>query len=643
MNGEPSIPDLVAYALFDLDPQVDAAQRPLHSFLVSLVLFDAQNGLADGQIHGEVVALLPLDPPSVSEDDVMTAIELHLRHDLVQRDETGRLHLSADRRSQLEAARTRLAAKRQAFHSHMLSAVQAKAPDLSTEEQERLFERLENQLVELLQVQSSTVAAAWSSGGLGFDAGIPEVNAREHLTEIANAMAPGGAGPNKLRRAAIALGLETGLTELPNDAASYLAALYQRTVAMALLQQDPTVRHVKSQLAARRIAYLDANVVLAAMFDADQEHDVAVQALDVTLALGAELRVTSFTVAELAKRIGDASRWVRQYQGPKNLLDVVDDVIVRSYHRATRESEGLLWSAFIGGFDPPNAWLQEQSISIDTDRCRETQEDKRIVDVRSALGQNRRHASTNVLETDALNIIHVARRRQEVPADEMGNRVWLVTLDRSLGKGERSLVDDGVLLAGVSRLAANWVDILSPCLPPDEDRLSGYVAHLVQSQFSLLAEDPIFVEKQFLLTLERSRFKIEQVLGASSERARQILIRLQQDRELEELLGDPHRDETNWSDQLDAAVRRALEDLEQSPETLAELNRQRTAVEEAEQRAEREHRERLESVRALAEARATAKILRDESEKTRLERDELAEHLETVRSAPWWRRIFGRI
>jgi hypothetical protein len=192
------------------------------------------------------------------------------------------------------------------------------------------------------------------------------------------------------------------------------------------------------------------------------------------------------------------------------------------------------------------------------------------------------------------------------------------------------------------RVATDQVTICGR-LPPDEDRLSGYVAHLVQSQFSLLAEDPIFIEKQFLLTLERSRFKIEQVLGASTERARQILIRLQRDRELEELLGDPHPDATNWNDQLDAAVRRALDDLERSPEAQAELARQRAAVEAAEQRAEREHRDRLEALRALAEVRGTAKVLRDESEQTRRERDKLAEELEMARSAPWWRRLFGRV
>jgi hypothetical protein len=641
MSAAPTIPELVAYTLFDLDPRVEAAQRPVHTFLVSLALLDAAEGLDDGEIHAEILGLLPLDPPSVSEDDVVTAIELHLDHDLVHRDGAGRLHLSAGRRSQLEEARSRLASRKRAFHSHMRDAAEERAPELTDKEQERLFHRLENQLVELLQIQSSAVAAAWAAGGEGFDKDLPDLNAREHLVEIANAMVPGAAVLNKLRRAAIAKGLEIGLKSIPPEGAAYLAALYQRTVAMALLQQDPTVRRVKSHLAGRRIAYLDANVVLAAMFDVDERHETALQVLELTRALGAELCVTAFTVAEIGLRIGEATRWMSQYRGRSDLRGHVNDVVVRSFHRATRDTPGLVWSAFIAGFDPPAAWLKEHRIAIDSAGHQETESDHRVGDVISALQRVRPTTNAKILETDAHNILHVVRMRKGVGRDEMGNRVWLVTQDRAIAKAERALVDDGVLDAASSRLASDWIDLLSPCLPPDEDRLSSYVAHLVSSQFSLLAEDPIFVEKQFLLTLQRARFKISEVLGASTERARQILINLQRSRELEELLGEPNHDD-DWNEAIEEAIRRALQDLEYSPEAKAELRSQEEARRAAEERASSEHREWISATRALATARGNAEVLRRESEVIARERDDLSEQLDIVRALPWWRRLFGR-
>jgi hypothetical protein len=628
-----TIPDLVAFALWDLDPRVVNAQRPLHSFLVSLALLEAEKPLADEELYAAVGELLPIEA-TISTDDLAAAITLNLELHLLERDSDGRLDLSDLRRAQLRDAAERLELERRAFHHHMIEAVEAKGPELSSEERTRLYELLEERVQELLQAQSSTVAAAWTSGGQGFDAGFQDLNAREHLTEVANAMAPGGAASNKLRRVTIALGLEDGLRTLPPAAGAYLAALYQRTVAFALLQQDPTVRRVKAQLAGQRVAYLDANVVMAAMFVADTEHDLAVQALDITRSLGAELRVTEFTLQELAARIEAASRFMSRYRGNPELRAAVDDVIVRSYHRATRDAPGLQWGAYIGGFHPPGPWLDEQGIIIErAENGHGAENDPRLDDVRAAVGRMRRYASAVVIQTDALNLLHITQRRRVVTADEMGNRVWLVTLDRSLARAERALVEDAILPAGASRLVRTWVDLLSPCLPPDEARLSGYVTHLVQSQMSLLAEDPMFVNKEFLLTLTESRFDISDVLGASPERGRQILTRLQEDAELQALLGNAQPEDDVWNQQLEAAVRRALEEIERSPEYLVEIEEERRARWVAERRAHEELRVRRQVARELASVRG-------EADEARRQRDELAAELEAERKKPWWRQLF---
>jgi hypothetical protein len=639
--SDPTVAELVAYVLFDVDPRVDQAQRPLHSFLVSLALLDAHDGLEATEVYAAVKDLLPLDPPSVSEEEVFTAIETHVELRMVVADEQRRLHLSQSRRAQLERARESLAAKRSAFYDHMVRAVEATGVTVTSEMRQGLVARFEEHLVEILESQSSAVAAAWVNGGAGFDAGLPELNAREHIREIANGIAPGGAQLGKLQRVAVAIGLEAGLRQLPSPAQGYLAALYQRTVAMALLQQEPTLRRVRSQLASARIAYLDANVVLSAMFAADETHEVSCEALELTRTLGAELRITEFTLDEIKSRINDAAHWMRQYRGRSDLLSVVNDFIVRSYHRATRNAPALDWAGFIASFMPPEPWLAEHGIAIDSESTEETRGDERVEGVRSALSKNRPTASSLVLETDALNVVHVLRRRQDYIPDEMGNKVWLVTMDRSLTRPGHQRAGDGSA-AMVSRLVWNWVDLLTPCLPPDEERLAGYVTHLVQSQFSLLAEDPLFVDKGFLLTLERSRFEISNVLGASAERARQVLCRLQLDEELVQLVENPKLDDEEWNGALERVVRRALEQVEESPEQVLALENERKARVQAEERASREHKERMGMLRELAEIRAQVDGLQAEAGATREERDDLTEQLRTTRSASWWRRLLRR-
>jgi hypothetical protein len=637
-----SISDLVALALFDLDPRTAQAQQPLHTFLVSLALFGAPGGLTKSDVAEAVRALLPLEP-NMLEADVEAAVELHLQNGLAI-EEGGVVTLSPERRTQLGDAAARLAAKKTAFHRHMASAVDARAP-LNDGEENELLLRLENQLVELLQLQSAVVAAAWSPGGQGFDSALQELNAREHLAEIANAMAGGGAAVSKLRRGAIALGLEDGFLTLPEDAAGYLGALYQRTVALALLEQDPHLRAIKSRLAKDRIAYLDANVVLAAMFEASgRKYEVSCQVLEITRALGAELRITRFTYEEIVQRIEDASRWMKSYKGREDLRGVVDDFIVRAYHRATRDAAGYEWSAFIGGFNPPDAWLAERGITVDDKQvCSETEADSRVDDVRATIGAFRKEGTpTVVLQTDALNIVHVDRQRRSVQKDELGSRVWLVTLDRGLAKAERQLVERQAFASGASRLADDWVDLLGPCIAPDEGRLAGYVTQLVQSQFGLLAEDPLFVEKQFLLTLQRSRFRISEVLGASTDRARQILVKLQESAEIENLLRAPEPDDSAWNEQLELAVEAALAALDASPETASMIEGERQARSEAEAKAEQEQEQRNQALRDLAEVRGTTAALRDEGRQTKQERDDLAQRVSTVESVSWWRRLLKK-
>lgn len=132
------------------------------------------------------------------------------------------------------------------------------------------------------------------------------------------------------------------------------------------------------------------------------------------------------------------------------------------------------------------------------------------------------------VRTDALNLVHVLRRRSDAQPDSMGNRAWLLTNDGSLEGCERGLAHDGDLEGPVSRTVQVWSDLLGPCVPPDSHELVDYVTRLVQSEFGLLAEDPTFIDKSFLTILGNSRFKIADVLE-DGRIAGQILARLQVD------------------------------------------------------------------------------------------------------------------
>lgn len=636
----PTVEELVAYVLFDADPRIDRAQRPVHGFLVSLALFRASAGLTREELYASVVELLPTDGAAVVGNEIAVAVEAHIGDGLV-READGRLYLSDARRAELEEARSRVVRKREAFHGHLVKSVEDKGIPLSSEDREHLRDLMERHLVDLLQAQSATIAAAWTNG-VGFDEGFPELNARAHAKEIANEMGRGAAALSKLRRVVIANGLEAAMRELPREAEAYLATLYQRTVAMALLAQDPSLRHVRTELAKERVVYLDANVVIAAMFSGDERHTVAQEALELTRALGATVRITQFSVDEVAARLAEAARFMRKYRGPDGYREIVDDFAVRSFQRAARDTPSLEWSAFIAGYEPPQAWLREHDIEIE-EKPELNRSDKDVVVVRTWLAKRRPKASLNALDTDALNVVHIARQRKTLGPDEMGSRVWLMTLDRALAGVARDSGELGEIFPPrVAHRASTWIELLTPCLPPDEERLAGYVTHLVRSQFSLLGEDPAFVHKEFLLTLQQRRIDIDVVLNANPERARQILIRLQLDEEIEELFSEPRPDDDGWNEKVGKAIQKALREADNSPTRIARVERAERARFESDARAEAERKARLGVDRELMGRTSELRRVEEAALATRAERDALARRLDEWRSLPWWRRVFRR-
>jgi hypothetical protein len=244
-----------------------------------------------------------------------------------------------------------------------------------------------------------------------------------------------------------------------------------------------------------------------------------------------------------------------------------------------------------------------------------------------------------VIDTDALNLMRVDLERRIAPNDSMGSRVWHVSVDRSLSRAERHLVEEAVVETGLTMLCSNWVNLLGPCLPPDDARARRYVAHLVQSQLGLLAEDPLLIDKDFLLTVTNPLFPVADLLAASPARACQQLARMQRDEEVDSLLREPKPEEPEWTAQFERAMRRVLEDLERSPEHEAELVAHAEARAAAEKRAAEEQGARVQLARELAEAKKTAE--ERESQLTE-ERDALEQELAKERDKGLFARLFGR-
>jgi hypothetical protein len=601
---EHSNPDLLlAYALFDLDPRVQDLRPPLLTFLVSVTLFELERPASPEEL---VVACQEqfLSEDRLHLEEIEKVVAIAVQNQLLIAVEGGRVDLPQQRREDLAGAAERITARRAIFHRSIAKAVKAELGEpLSPELAKGLEAALDRFIQGLLHAKSVALARAFGPGGAGFDE-----NTKEHVNEVGLRQFVLDILPNgeQLRRAQIASGIREGLMTLDPDGLGHLAAVYQKTVAFALLQQDPLVRTIKRDLAQQRIWYLDTNVAMALMFSAHAQHEAARAAVDAARALGCELLVSPFTIEELRIQLKEADE-VYNEKGLKDLQGVLSEVnndILRTFALKSEDNPGLRWTPFYATYDPPEGYLASKGIDVADASAAAAQRDGRWLEVREAVRKAKPNSHPKVIDCDTNNLLLIQRRRKKYPSDEMGSRVWLITLDMALMPAERQLVGKGVYEVQSSKRLIEWTADLSPHLSPDDLDLGEYALHLVQSQLGTFVEDPIFADVNFLTTLVESRFDLEDLVSGNSEMTRQVLVALQREWEIQELLeGRPAEGEKHeaWAKELAEIVAQALAKLDQTSESERERDRVKRELDRARGKVSSMRQERDWSRRQVSE------------------------------------------
>jgi hypothetical protein len=557
--------DLLAYALFDVDKRVGGFRQSLLTFLVSVALFELDHPATRQEILSACrKRFLPND--GVVLNQIETVVSVARNAGLLLDAEDGKVKLSADRQKHLSEAAERIRSLRVAFHREMADAVENKLGEpLSDEMATELQAVLEGFVQRLFQEESVALAKAFGKEGQGLDAAVTHQVGLESLEGLARSLADRS---EKLRRAKIASGIRSGLLGLGGPGQRYLATVYQKTVAFALLQQDPTVRRVRRELAARRVFYLDANVVMALMFSAHEKHEQVRAAVEAARDVGAALVVSPVTVGELELQIEGSDARYSELNVPEVNFSILNDVILRSFAAELEQNPEVVWHTFLAGYLPLEEALEEAGISVITEDVPDARHDERWARVHRAVKKSKPpYTHEKVIDADTLNIILVQIRRRKLRADAMGRRVWLITLDHHLKYAERDLIRDGSYEVPASKRVRTWAGGLSPHLSPDDEDLGDYVLRVVQSELGLLAEDPIFADVDFLSILEQGPFNLGDLLAAEPDKTRRVLVALQEDHELKEVLEDePNepKERDAWVERLSETIRDALSKLDEA-------------------------------------------------------------------------------
>jgi hypothetical protein len=586
--------NLLAYALFDLDPRARCLRQPLLVFLVSLALFE-RGRPADREELLVACTDLFLNDDEIDRGQIDRVVAACIGAGLLVDVGEGSIDLSEERREQLNEAAKRIDAQREAFHRAIRLSVESElGEEISPESRQGLEVALDDFIQRLFQEQSVALAQVFGPNGNGFDDAAAGHLTVKSLDTLARAVVPTS---EKLERAQVAQGIRAGLLDLSPDGQKYLAAVYQRTVAFALLQQDPSVRKIKRDLAKERQFYLDTNVVMALLFSAHIQHERVLLAVNAARDVGCEIVISTFTLEELERQLKESDETYRKLKSQKKAFSIVNDDILRTFALKQAETPGIRWRAFHATYFPPKEALANFGIEIRNDEFAEAHHDNRRADVRMSV-QSVKPFNTHpkVIDYDTDNLILIQRRRKQLHADAMGSRVWLVTLDTALKSAERRLIERGVYAVPSAKRIGAWVADLSPHLSPDDADLAEYALHLVQSQLGLLAEDPVFADVNFLTTLQESPFDVKELLAADPEMSRRIIVALQEEQEIKAVLGERPEDEADypeWAERFAEAVKVALEKLDRSTvteeeATVAKRERDRALLREVSAKRERD-------------------------------------------------------
>jgi hypothetical protein len=606
VSDDLQIPDLIAYALYEADDRARSFHRPLQIFLASLALFENEQPMSSNDLVAAVSALLPssgLDPVGFDE-----TLSQGIAAGLIEARSPDVLSLSPDRRRELAAAAQRVDANRAAFHETIRLSVEGTTGDLIVDkEAQRLAGKLEHYLLRFFHDYSATIATAFGPHGRGFDEVVTGLEMPK-LEQVLVGLVPSS---EVLRSTQVLDGIQRGLLNLDLRGKAHLATLYHKTVSFALLRQDPTIQRVKRTLAERRIVYLDTNVLMALMFEEQPMHDLALEVVRLVRSVNCEMRVSRFTVEELDFQLERSDNRFKRLKQAGGALAFVKDDVIRTYHAKKGRLPGLEWKAFLAEFTPTDAWFRDIGIAPDDfpDWANAVHDDRaqsvrsKVQAIKAATRKGPLHPK--LVDFDVFNLLYIQLRRKVWKADEMGSRVWLVTMDTSLARAETELVAEGTYRVPASHSAEAWCEFIGPYVAPDTPALDDYVTHVLHSQMGLLGEDPLFVSTNFLITLEEARFDIAGLLSVGPARARNVLIALQEDAEVKRLVetDDSEKRSADWANKLVEAVEGALESMKRDPTVLGQVSDARRERDQARAAERIARRERDRERRASAQLR----------------------------------------
>ena len=233
------------------------------------------------------------------------------------------------------------------------------------------------------------------------------------------------------------------IRDLPEDLRVVLRTIHHNILLNQILNLDPAMIAQEKRWFSKRRLYLDTNVILSYLFEGHPSHAATVELLRVSSSLGVQLLVSPYTINELDYQVKLAKRDHNACKKGNvvSKLALYSDNLILATFLEYRSANPLAWDAFISPFESWADMLLQYDILEEKEGTAEL-EGTELKKLAHKYVSEVKHlfASDEVIEHDANNCALILALREKYNGDEMGQAVWLLTIDTSLRRVQKLLM-----------------------------------------------------------------------------------------------------------------------------------------------------------------------------------------------------------
>jgi len=269
----------------------------------------------------------------------------------------------------------------------------------------------------------------------------------------------------------------------------YFFSIAQSYVLTQILNIEPNLKKIQSDLLSKKQVYLDTNVIIRLLFHNDTSSKAIKKLIDETRKLKIKLIMTDLTSTEFERWLDKKENKFRYYKLPSKKLeqalgeyDPEDEPFFLDFTQELMNDSSLTAKKFAKKYHQFEILLKNQYGIVTENIIKSIIHSSEIKQLKNEV-INSKSKHEEVALHDAYHIIRVRQLRQSKKTDELGPNSWFLTTDSTLSKAEFEQYPTKDVQASVT--VNSWFQIISTFISPvgNIEDVSFAFCKLLSSQF----------------------------------------------------------------------------------------------------------------------------------------------------------------